>query len=354
VKKKITILTLYPKGITPGPRFRYEQYLSFLEGSFQVQLLSFFSINQYQYVHRKANPLLLTLFTVMGYLKRYFVHFFQCFSSDYIFIYRDTTPFGPPIYEWLLTKILRKKIILDFDDAIWMSDEKNKLKKLLRYPSKTTSIIRWAHKVSCGNHYLAAYAMNFNPNVFVIPTTIDTEGLHNQLKKHQQGALTIGWTGSHSTLKYLEPIVPVLQKLEQQYHFTFIVICNKDPKINLKNYTYYAWNINTEIEDLLKIDIGIMPLPNDEWSKGKCGFKALQYMSLGIPAIASPVGVNVEIISDGENGYLCDTEKQWLNTLEKLLNNETLRTEIGLKGKLTIDNNFSVIANREKYIQLFE
>jgi glycosyltransferase involved in cell wall biosynthesis len=353
VHKKITILTLYPEGITPGPRFRYEQYLPILKEKFQIKLLSFFTYKQYQYVHNKPNPFLLIIFIVLGYIKRYFIHLLFCLKSDYIFIYRDTTPFGPPVFEWILTKVLRKKIILDYDDAIWMSDEKNVVKKLLRFPSKTKSIIKWSYKVSCGNDYLADFAKQYNSNVFVIPTTIDTEGLHNIQKKHKADSKVIGWTGSQSTLKYLDAIVPVLQQLEKTISFTFIVICNKDPKIKLKNYKFYSWNNLTEIEDLLKMDIGIMPLPDDEWSKGKCGFKALQYMALGIPAVVSPVGVNTQIVSEGINGFLCTTDEQWKEALKTLMNDFSLRTLLGDNGKKMIRQNYSIIANQYKYIHLF-
>lgn len=354
MSKKITILTLYPEGITPGPRFRYEQYIPFLKNSFKVNLLPFYTYQQYQFVHNKPDPYIVFLSTILGYIKRYFGHIFICLFSDYIFIYRDSTPFGPPIYEWILAKIFRKKIILDYDDAIWMSDEKNVFKKLLRYPSKTKSLIKWSYKVSCGNDYLADFAKQYNSNVFVVPTTIDTEGLHNIQKKHKPESKVIGWTGSQSTLKYLDPIIPILKQLEKSIDFTFIVICNKDPKIKLKNYKFYYWNTLTEIEDLLKIDIGIMPLPDDKWSKGKCGFKALQYMALGIPAVVSPVGVNTHIVTEGVNGYLCTSDESWINAFLNLLNNHELRMQQGASGKKIINDYYSVNANKSKYLALFE
>ena len=127
----------------------------------------------------------------------------------------------------------------------------------------------------------------------------------------------IGWTGSHSTLKYLDEIQPVLHKILQEYPTVeFIVIADRPPSLDVgSSVKFVPWNSETEIKDLLQFDIGIMPLPDDEWAKGKCGFKALQYMALELPAVASPVGVNSKIINHGVNGFLCNTPEEWEEAL---------------------------------------
>lgn len=212
--------------------------------------------------------------------------------------------------------------------------------------------------MSAGNHYLQAYAKKFNAASFVNPTTIDTEFLHKKdlyptLKN--ENTIVIGWTGSHSTLKYLEDLVPVLQSVEEKYpNARFHVIADKPPFLKLKNLIFKQWSKENEIPDLTEFDIGIMPLPDDEWAKGKCGFKALQYMALETPCMASPVGVNTSIIQHGSNGFLCSTSMEWLNCFDTLIVNNALREEIGKAGRITVEKNYSVRSNASNFLSLFE
>jgi glycosyltransferase involved in cell wall biosynthesis len=351
--KKIAIFTLYPHGLVPGPRFRYEQYLTSLQHTHLVQLFSFFNTNTYKKIHSDSVNWRFFPSLLFNYFKCIY-YVLKSVNSDYVFIFREITPFGPPVFEWVLAKVLRKKIILDFDDAIWMSDEKVKWKVWLRYPQKTNLILKWAYKVSVGNSYLANYARQYNSKVCIIPTTIDAEGLHHTLKNQDSKKLVIGWTGSHSTLKYLDVLVSVIEKLEKKYDFEFLVICNKNPEYRLKSFRFRVWNKATEIDDLSTLNIGVMPLPDDEWSKGKCGFKALQYMALGIPAVVSPVGVNNDIVVNGVNGYLCSTEAEWETGLSMLLEASSLRKQMGEAGREKVVHHYSVTSNRQLYFELFK
>jgi glycosyltransferase involved in cell wall biosynthesis len=156
-----------------------------------------------------------------------------------------------------------------------------------------------SYKVSVGNSFLADYARKYNRNTVIIPTVVNTDTVHGRLQDQSTSKPVIGWTGTFSTLKYLDIILPSLQRLQDKFDFVFIVIANKDPKLPLKNYRFIAWNKETESEDLLKLHIGLMPLYDDDLSRGKCGFKAIQYMALGIPAVVSPVGVNTAIVDNG-------------------------------------------------------
>ena len=292
------------------------------------------------------------LAVVLGYCKR-FVEVISCLKSDYVYVYREITPFGPPVFEWILAKVFKAKLIFDFDDAIWISDEKNPLKLWLRNASKTNRILSLSYKVTVGNQYLANYARKFNSNVIVIPTTIDTEGLHNSIKEQHTSKLVIGWTGSHSTLKYLNEFAEVVAILEKKYEFDFVVICNENPNYSLKSFRFIPWRKESEIQDLLSINIGVMPLSNDEWTKGKCGFKALQYMSLGIPTVVSPVGANNDIVQEGENGFFASSTEEWIDKISQLMDSENLRKSIGRSGIETVEQAYSVSANKKKYLNLF-
>jgi glycosyltransferase involved in cell wall biosynthesis len=189
--------------------------------------------------------------------------------------------------------------------------------------------------------------------VICIPTSVDTEHYHNRLKEHSQNGLVVGWTGSHSTEKYLDMLVPALQALEKEIDFSFIVISDRMKVLPLKNVIYCAWTETEEVSDLLKMDVGVMPLKNDEWSEGKCGFKLVQYLALGIPAVASPVGVNKIIIEHGINGFLCNDDDEWKQALIKLLTDRSLREAMGSKGKKKIEEQYSIRSQKKKFIDLF-
>tara|TARA_Y100001972_G_scaffold119065_1_gene159904 strand:- start:1082 stop:2176 length:1095 start_codon:yes stop_codon:yes gene_type:complete len=362
---KILILTPYPPNEAPSQRFRFELFFKHLDKN-QLTLESqpFISPQAWKalYAEKKTGSKFRSV--INGFLRRA-ISLFKISKYDFIFIHRELTPVGPPIFEWIIAKVLKKKIIYDFDDAIWLPDQNREstVWRWLKWRSKVASICMWSWKVSVGNEYLADFARKYYENVVVIPTVVDTgmhfKGVRNQkseisLIAGQAGRPIIGWTGSHSTLQYLNLILPSLHQLEQNTDFEFRVIANKDPKLPLKNYSFIPWNKETEIEDLATLDIGVMPLPDDEWAKGKCGFKLIQYLALGIPAVASPVGVNTDIIHQDETGLLARTTEEWTKSLRKLLEDESLRAEMGKKGRSLIEKNYSVQSQKDNFFSLFK
>ncbi len=300
---------------------------------------------------------------------------------DLVFIHRELSPLGPPIFEWLIAKVLRKKIIYDFDDAIWLPDpnETNKLWQILKWKSKVKWICRWSWKVSAGNEYLADFARQFCDQVEVIPTVVDTN-IHRpaddrsfagapsaskslpaaKLNDGGEGdpginpGITIGWTGSHTTLQYLHPLLPLLKELDDRYNIHFLVIANKDPQFDLRNYRFVKWSREREVEDLQAMDIGIMPLTDDLWSRGKCGFKAIQYSAAGIPAVVSAVGVNSKVVIHGKTGFVCRREEDWRQYLMQLIESQELRTELGENGREHIRKHYSVDSTKDKFLGLFQ
>ncbi|TAG89423.1 MAG: glycosyltransferase [Bacteroidetes bacterium] len=354
---KILFLHPYPAGEAPSQRFRFEQYLHFLEQNGHIiHRQSFLDEKTWQILYQKGYKFKKIFGILIGFLRRIKI-LFGIKKYDYVFIHREATPLGYPFVEYLITKFWKKKIIFDFDDAIWLENtsQENKLVSRLKFHQKTNLICRWAYKISAGNQYLVDYAKQFNQNVVLNPTTIDTQNLHNtdlySVKKDK--IFTIGWTGTHSTLFYLDFLWDILKELEQKYTFRMIVIANQKPDIDLKSLQFINWNKKTEIEDLLKMDIGLMPLTDDKWANGKCGFKALQYMSLGIPTIASPVGVNVDIIQHNENGFLCATKQEWKDILIMFLEKKIIYQQIASKTKQTIVQKYSVLSNKTTFEGLF-
>lgn len=354
--QKILFVVPYPVGKAPSQRFRFEQYFNILsDAGFTYQVVPFLDNTTWDILYKPGKSARKALGILKGFLRRALL-LRKVGGYDFIFIHREATPIGPPWFEWFTSNVLKKKIIYDFDDAIWIpnTSEANKVVAGIKWHHKVGSICRWAYKVSCGNSFLQAYARNFNPaSSYVIPTTIDTIGHHNMIKEQGGGPIVIGWTGTHSTMKYLEPLVPVLKKLEQNYEFIFQVISNKEPEFSFKSLVYVPWKKETEIEDLLKFNIGVMPLINDPWSNGKCAFKALQYMALGIPAVVSPVGMNTEVVTDGVNGYVCDSPGEWFIALEKMLLDTDKRKLLGRAARKRIEDSYAVTAIRADFLGLF-
>jgi glycosyltransferase involved in cell wall biosynthesis len=357
---KLFLLIPYPVKESPSQRFRFEQYFSLLSTTGIVyRYQSFWDIEAWRILYKKGHTLQKVMGFTRGVLRRMLAPWL-ILSYDIVFIHREALPVGPPLLEWFIARILRKKIVYDFDDAIWLpnTSEANSLASRIKWHSKVKSICRWSYRVSCGNAYLAAFARQYNTRVVVNPTTIDTDSLHNPARyplPAKRDVTTLGWTGSHSTLKYLDDIVPVLQQLEARYgnSIEFVVIADKAPLLDLKYLRFVPWNKEHEAEDLMQLDIGIMPLTDDIWAKGKCGFKALQYMALQIPAVISPVGVNTEIVDHGENGFLCDTPEEWLDALDRLIHDKALRRSMGVKGRNKIIRAYSVGSNSDTVSGLF-
>jgi glycosyltransferase involved in cell wall biosynthesis len=353
----ILFLTPYPIGRAPSQRFRFEQYLDILTAAgHSYQLSSFLSLATWAILYKPQHTVPKILGIVAGFRRR-LVLLFSVSKYDFVFIHREAAPIGPPVFEWFIAKVLRKRIIYDFDDAIWLANtsDANILAAGLKWNQKVASICHWSYKNSCGNAYLASYANQFNSSTVVNPTTIDTVHLHNQVRNQgASGRLVIGWTGTHSTLKYLDQIVPVLAQLEAEgLDFEFRVISNQPPTLPLRSLVFIPWRKATEIADLLAFHVGLMPLEDDLWAKGKCAFKALQYMALGIPALVSPVGMNVEVVQQGLNGYICATPAEWEVCIRQLLNNPGLRQRLGAAARATVEARYSVSANQANFLQLF-
>jgi glycosyltransferase involved in cell wall biosynthesis len=355
MSKTIYFLVPYPRGEAPSQRFRFEQYLSFLEEKgFEIEIHPFLDQKTWKALYSEGNVAKKGIGILKSFLRRFGI-LFRLRKADYIFIHREAAHLGPPVFEWFIAKVLRRKYIYDFDDAIWLPNysETNARFHRLKAYWKVKYCMKWADTIVAGNEYLANYARQFNKNVQIIPTTIDTEFHHNRLSDHSKSKTVIGWTGTHTTMHYLDKLLPVVEELEKKYDFDFLIISNEKPGFELKSLQFIKWNKETEIEDLAKMNIGIMPLEHDVWSEGKCGFKGLQYMALGISAIMSPVGVNTSIVSNGENGFLAEHAYEWKEKLIMLLENKELRERLGTAGRKTVEERYSVNANKEKYLKLF-
>lgn len=352
--KKVLFIVPYPVGLAPSQRFRFEQYFHLLaENNIRFRTTSFWSAAAWKILYKEGYAIKKLIFLILGMIRRIGL-LFLVHRYNFIFIHREAIPVGPPVIEFTISKILKRKIIYDFDDAIWLpnTSRQNSLAAQLKWHNKVKHICEWSWKISCGNDFLASFAKKYNENVVINPTTIDT-AYHRPLPTKSSRPV-IGWTGTHSTTKYLDTLSPVLRELKRNHDFSVLIISNKKPIWDFIDYEFIDWTVENEIETLNKIDIGIMPLEDSVWELGKCGFKALQYMALEIPVVASSVGANKQIIDHGENGYLCNKTDEWIRYLSQLLSYENLRITIGKAGRQKVIRHYSVDSNIRCFLGLFE
>ena len=263
-------------------------------------------------------------------------------NYDVVYIFREAALFGPPLFEWWIHHT-GVPSVFDFDDAIFVSykSPSNGYFSYLKFAAKTKTICRMASHVMVGNPHLADYARRVNDRVTIIPTTIDTEKYTLAAGRAASDPPVIGWTGSFSTVQHLDTLRGALARLAKQDPFRLRVIGTPTYQLSGVEVDAMPWRSDTELKDLGAIDVGIMPLPDDAWSKGKCGLKALQFMALGIPTVCSPVGVNTEIIQDGENGFIAASDDEWVDKLSRLLRSPELRARIGMAGRATVEKKYS-------------
>lgn len=350
--KQIAIISPYPHGSSPSQRFRHEQFVDELNDDMELSFTEFpFFRDSPMEVHSKSLISLL-LAMIIGYWGRIKL-MFQLNNFDVFYIHRESSPFGYPVLEWLISKVFKKRMIYDFDDAIFLDDDARKnIIDYLKYKRKVQLLAKWSDIVVVGNDFLNDWAKKYNDRVMIIPTVVNTESEHYP-RNIENEQLVIGWTGSKSTNVYLELIRTIIADLQQKYSFQFLVISSEDPKLEGVNYNYKQWNKNSEIEDLSAIDIGLMPLIDSPWAKGKCGFKAIQYMALGKPAVVSNVGVNGKIVDHNVNGYVINTFEEWYDKLAHLIENESTVEEFGKNARNKIIEHYSTRSQLKKFISLF-
>lgn len=355
--KKILFIASHRPNRAPAQRFRYEQFIDYMEeNGFHSVHSHFISDYDDKYLYRKGayfQKFRILLKAILIRLK----DVSRANEFDIIFIQREAFLLGSTYFEKQFSKS-KAKLVYDFDDSIWLNDTSNANKKLrwLKYPGKIATIISISDMIFAGNKYLANYASYYNSTIKVVPTTIDTDWHKRTVYRAPDNTpICIGWTGSITTIKHFEYAVPVLRKLKEKYgnKISFKVIGDSNYTNEELHIKGIPWNKDTEIDELSTIDIGIMPLPDDEWSKGKCGLKGLQYMALEIPAIMSPVGVNSEIITDGMNGFLAKTDQEWFEKLSLLIDDFKLRQTIGKEARKTVIDKYSKDSEKGNYIKYF-
>jgi len=341
----VRLLVLCPSfpGTSPGSRFRIEQWIPHLETrGVSVQLCSFEDQELHSVIYvpgrhfRKARLLVRALVRRLRLLRGLADRF------DAVFIYEEAARLGPAVIERALAR-MRVPVVYDFCDPIWIPyvSPINRHLARLKFPGKTATICRLSAHVLVGNEELAAYARRFNPRVTIVPITIDTDCYRPSVTPRQPEIPVVGWSGSHSTVPHLDTLRPVLAELARRRRFTLRVIGTSRYEAPGVTVDARDWRLESEVEDLASFDVGVMPLPDDQWTRLRSHLKVRQYMGLGLPSVVSPVGVNRELVQDGVNGYLAKSAEEWLSRLIPLLDDQDLRSRIGHAARQTIEERFS-------------
>jgi glycosyltransferase involved in cell wall biosynthesis len=343
--RRIKVLALSPipeEGA--GCRFRIAQYVPYLrEHGIDVTISAFYDRAYFDLVYQPGRYGSKALKFVALAARRW-LELLTVGKYDVIFLYREAIPLGPPWLEWMIAKS-NVPIVYDFDDAIFLPavSQANRVIAFLKQPGRVTTILEHSRRVVVGNEYLAAFARRHNQDVTVIPTAVDTTKFAPRTSRRPDGRLVVGWIGSPTTFPYLEGLAGVLRDAAARQPFV-LKVSGAGRRVHFPGVEVeeVRWSMADEVSLFNTCDVGVYPLTDDEWSKGKCGFKAIQCMACGVPVVAARVGVNREIIEDGANSFLASTHDEWVDKLTRLLADADLRAAMAAAGRRTIEERYSL------------
>ena len=335
---KVLALASYPIEAA-ATRYRLAQFVTPLaERGITLEVHPFIDSRLFASLYRRE-ALPYTALNLVGAMGRRFGDVWRARDVDVLFIQREAMLFGPPLIEWLAMRLGDCPMVLDLDDATYLpyvSPVYGRLASTLKWFSKTDDLIRWAKVVTCGNRTIANYVESKGVPTTVIPTVVDTDLFRPREQSQPQGDVpVIGWVGTHSTYPYLETIFPVLQQLARTHRFRLKVVGAGRERVDLPGVEVenLKWDLAREIEDFQSFDIGLYPIVESQWAAGKSGFKAIQYMAVGVPYVVTPVGSCAEIGEPGVTHLSASSPEEWHTALERLLADASLRRRMGEAGR---------------------
>ncbi|MGB7067965.1 MAG: glycosyltransferase family 4 protein [Pyrinomonadaceae bacterium] len=342
-------------------RFRMRQFVEPLrERDIELEIKPFLSSGQFRELYKKGRIAGKAL-SMIGPFARRVGQIFDLGQYDLIFIQREAMIFGPGMFESLYQTIGHLPIVLDLDDATYvryLSPTYGRFGRCFKFFGKVDNLIKRADAVICGNRFVAAYVETLGTRAVVIPTVVDTEKFH-PVEKHNEVPV-VGWIGTHSTFPFLESIFPVLKRLAQTHKFLLrIVGAGREVSADGLEIENRDWNLEREIDDFQGLDIGLYPIVvtdsvSRELLQGKSGFKAIQYMAVGVPFVMSPIGVGGELVGKNICYFNAASDDDWYNTIDSLLRSAELRREMGMRGRCQSIGEFTISPQVDKLAGVFE
>lgn len=353
---KVVAFASYPVQAA-ATRYRLDQFKGALsERGITLSILPFLDAKLFNSLY-KRNALPRTALGLLGAGLLRFKDVLAARRADVVLIQREAMIFGPPVIEWLCTQLNGPPMVLDLDDATYIpytSPTFGKLGKAFKWFSKTDDLIRWASLVTCGNSAIAEYVTSKGAKARVIPTVVDTDVFHPVPRNRQDEGLVLGWIGTHSTFPYLESTFSVLRELARDHQFRLKIVGAGKSEIRIPGVEVdnLEWELDREVKDFQSLDIGLYPIDPSlyasQWAAGKSGFKAIQYMAVGIPFVATPVGAVREHGKVGSTHYCATTPDEWREALSTLIADREIREQMGAAGRRWALEHYGLAAQADK------
>ncbi|MGI8640506.1 MAG: glycosyltransferase family 4 protein [Pyrinomonadaceae bacterium] len=340
---RILAIVPYPVDYCAGQRFRIELWAKHLAGrGIEVEFLPFADQDLTDVLYQPGKKLQKGSLLLRSFVKQ-LTKVFRAEKPDIIFIYREAALIGPAIIEKLVRR-WQIPIVYDIDEphfVPYVSPANGSFNKL-KFFSKFDELLKISDCVFAVNEAIGDYARKFNDNIEIVPMTVDVNRYKPSEKPKTNGKPKIAWVGTWSNQPNVELAVPPMRELRKEHDFTFRIVADNPMTFEGLEVDFVPWSYDIEVPKLQESDIGIVPVKKSGWSRWKFFFKTIQFMGLGMPIVATATGSNLEIIKDGVNGFLAETERDWYEKLKLLIENPALRQELGNEARKTVVEKFNI------------
>ena len=361
IKKRMLVLCPFPQKVAAGQRLKYEQYFErWRANGWEIDVSSFMDKKMWSIVYQKGHFISKIMGVLRGHLRRLY-DLYRIPSYDLIYIFMYVTPLLTSTTE-RLARAQAKRLIYDIEDNIHVQQNSysqinpNPIVKFLKWPGKVKYLIRAADHVITSSPFLNIDCKRITTTGYCsyVTSSLDIERYKPKSEYSNDNKVIIGWTGTHSSKEYLDQLSNVFLRLAERVSFKLRVIGNFKYDLPGIDLEVVEWSIDREISDLQSFDIGVYPLPLDNWVHGKSGLKAIQYMAIGLPCVATEVGTTPMLITDNVNGKLVKTEDEWVDALEKLVREPESRRRIGEQARRDAVSNYSLDTIGDIYDKILE
>lgn len=357
-RRRMLVLCPFPEGVAAGQRLKYEQYFDNWRASgWDITVSPFMDVDMWDIVYRPGRTVQKAAGVLRGEMRR-LRDYARVRRYDLIYVHMNVTPLGTAQSERLV-RARAKRIVYDLEDNVLHGSggtSVNPLAALLKSTGKIKYLIGASDHVIASSPSLAETCARLNRRraATYISSSVDTDRFVPAPPRAPGIPVTIGWTGTFSSRPYLDLLAPVFRRLTERVPFRLRVIGNFDYTLPGVDLEVVTWTREHEVKDLQALDIGVYPLPVDDWVNSKSGLKAIQYMAFGIPTVATEVGTTPMLIRDRDNGRLVRTEDEWVDALEELVSDPVLRARFGAAARADAVAKYSVTAVAADYRRVLE